>query len=71
MPYKTTDSGTEIVHQVAAHQTAQTAVVWLGFIASLTLVPAVLCAGRVTRREAPRLTAAAMLLLVPAYLAIG
>ena len=71
LPYKTTDSGTELVQQVAAHQTAQTAVVWLGFIASLTLVPAVLSAGRVARREAPRLTAAAMLLLVPAYLSIG
>ena len=71
LPYETTDSGTEIVQQVAAHQTAQTAVVWLGFIASLTLVPAVLSAGRVARREAPRLTAAAMLLLVPAYLSIG
>jgi hypothetical protein len=71
MPYRTTDSTTAIVHQVAAHQTAQAAVVWLGFIASLTLVPAVLSAGRVARREAPRLTAAALLLLVPAYLSIG
>jgi hypothetical protein len=71
MPYKTTDSATGIVHEVAAHQAAQAAVVWLGFIASLTLVPAVLSAGRVARREAPRLTAAAMLLLVPAYLSIG
>jgi hypothetical protein len=71
MPYETTDSSTTIVHEVAAHQTAQAAVVWLGFIASLTLVPAVLSAGRVARREAPRLTAAALLLLVPAYLSIG
>ena len=29
---------------VAAHQTAQSAVVWLGFIASLTLAPAVIFA---------------------------
>jgi hypothetical protein len=71
MPYKTTDSSTDIVHGVAAHQTAQAAVVWLGFIASLTLVPAVLSAGRVARPGSPRLTAAAMLLLVPAYLSIG
>ncbi len=71
LPYETADSGTEVVQQVAAHQTAQTAVVWLGFIATLTLVPAVLSVGRVARREAPRLTAAAMLLLVPAYLSIG
>ena len=71
MPYKTTDSAITIVHEVAAHQAAQAAVVWLGFIASLTLVPAVLSAARVARREAPRLTAVAVLLLVPAYLSIG
>jgi hypothetical protein len=71
LPYKTTDSATEIARHVAAHQSAESAVVWLGFLATLSLVPAVLGAARIARPAAPRLTAAALALLVPAYLAIG
>jgi hypothetical protein len=70
LPYKTTDSSTEIVHRIAAHQGRGSLVVWLGLVATLTLVPAVIWVGRVTARNAPRLTAAAMLLLVPAYLVL-
>jgi hypothetical protein len=70
LPYKTTDSSTEIVHRIAAHQDRGTLVVWLGLIATLTLVPGVIWVGRVTARTAPRLTAAALLLLVPAYLSL-
>ncbi|MBO9522675.1 MAG: hypothetical protein J7518_14165 [Nocardioidaceae bacterium] len=71
MPYYTTDSGTEIARSIAAHQDRQNAVVWLGFVAVLTMVPAVLWVGRVTARTAPRLTAAALLLLVPGYLSLA
>lgn len=71
MPYKTVDDSTAIVHQVAAHQSAESAVVWLGFLATLTLVPGVLAVGKVARASAPRLTAAALALVVPAYLCIG
>lgn len=70
LPYRTTDSSTEIVHRIAAHQDRGSAVVWLGLVATLTLVPAVLWVGRLTARSAPRLTATAMLLLVPAYLVL-
>jgi hypothetical protein len=70
LPYKTTDSSTEIVHRIAAHQDRGSLVVWLGLVATLTLVPAVIWVGRVTARSAPRLTAAALLLLVPAYLSL-
>ncbi|RNL77736.1 hypothetical protein [Nocardioides marmorisolisilvae] len=70
LPYKTTDSSTEIVHRIAAHQDRGSVVVWLGLVATLTLVPAVIWVGRVTARRAPRLTAAALLLLVPAYLSL-
>lgn len=49
----------------------QSAVVWLGLIATFTLLPGVLAVGRLTRRGAPRLTAAAMLLVVPGYLAMS
>ncbi|MCW2780173.1 MAG: hypothetical protein JWR35_622 [Marmoricola sp.] len=71
MPYSTTDDGTTLVHEVARHQSAQSAVVWLGFIASLTMVPAVIFAGRLVGRHSPRLAAAAMVLMVPAYLTLG
>ncbi len=70
LPYKTTDSSTEIVHRIAAHPDRGSLVVWLGLVATLTLVPAVLWVGRLTARNAPRLTAAALLLLVPAYLCL-
>lgn len=36
-----------------------------------TLVPGALAVGRLTRRRAPRTTAAALLLLIPGYLALG
>jgi hypothetical protein len=71
LPYETTDSSKEVVREVAAHQSTQSAVVWLGFVATLTLVPAVFAAGKVARSASPRLTAAALAFLVPAYLAIG
>jgi hypothetical protein len=71
LPYTTADSSPDVVRLVAAHQTAQSAVVWLGFIAGLTLVPGVVYAGRVVAREAPRLAAAATILLVTGYLSLA
>jgi hypothetical protein len=71
LPYDTSDTGTEIVHKIAAHQDRANVTVWLGFVAVLTLVPAVFWVGRVTARTAPRLTAAALVLLVPAYLSLA
>jgi hypothetical protein len=71
LPYETLDDSKEIVREVAAHQSTQSAVVWLGFIATLTLVPGVLAVGKVARASAPRLTAVALALVVPAYLCIG
>lgn len=71
MPYDTTSTGAEVVREVAAHQTAQNAVVWLGFLAMLTLVPAVLAVGKLARRDAPRLAALGVALLVPGYLVLG
>jgi hypothetical protein len=45
-------------------------VLWLGFIALLTLVPAAYSVGRMTRRRAPLVTAVALFLVVPGYLAL-
>jgi hypothetical protein len=67
MPYSTTDDDQQIVREVTAHQSTQSLVVWLGFAGVLTLLPAMMWVSRLTRRSAPRLTAAAMLLLVPGY----
>lgn len=71
LPYSTTDSSTKIVREVQADQSTQSAVVWLGFLGVLAMVPAVIWVGRLTRRSAPRLTAAALLLLIPGYISLA
>jgi hypothetical protein len=71
LPYDTTNSSSQVAREVAAHQAAQNAVVWLGFVAMLTLVPAVLAVGKVARGESPRLAAIGVTLLVPGYLVLG
>lgn len=71
LPYETNQSDTEIVRHIAAHQGAANAVVWLGFAASLVMVPIVLWVGRVAARRSPRLTAVALCLLVPGYASLA
>jgi len=71
VPYNTTDDADTVVRKVTADPAAQSLVVWLGFVGMLTLVPAVLWVARLTRPAAPRTTAAALLLLIPGYLALG
>lgn len=70
-PPFTAGTGEEAIAAIAAEPGRQSAAVWLGMIAVLVLVPAVTWVGRVTRRGAPRTTAAAMLLLVPGYLSMA
>lgn len=70
LPYRTIDDSGAVVAGVAGRPDTESAVLWLAFIATFTLVPAVLWVGRLTRRRAPRLTAAAVLLAVPGYLAL-
>jgi hypothetical protein len=71
LPYDTTDDPTTMLQKVAAAPDTQNWVVWLGFVAMLTLAPAVLWIANVTREHAPKLTTAAVVLLVPAYLSLG
>lgn len=71
LPYDTVDDSTTIVRKVFAEPGRASLVLWLGFVAVLTLVPAAYAVGRMTRERAPRLTAIALLLLVPGYLALG
>lgn len=71
LPYTTADSSDVAVRMVALHQGAQSVVVWLGLLACLTLVPGVIFAGRVVGRAAPRLAAAATILLVLGYISLA
>jgi hypothetical protein len=70
LPYFTAATPRETAADVLAAEGQQSAVLWLGLIATFTLLPGVLAVGHLTRREAPRMTAAAMLLVVPGYLAL-
>jgi hypothetical protein len=53
---------------VAAHRTAQQAVVWLGLLMTLTMIPAVLAAARLARRRRPVLAMVAAGVNLVAYL---
>jgi hypothetical protein len=70
LPYNTTDDTATVMSKVAAAPDSQSWVLWLGLAAVLTLVPGTLWVGGLTQPRAPRLTAAALLLLVPGYLAL-
>lgn len=71
LPYYTTDDTKTMAAKVIAEPGRGSAVLWFGFIAVLTLVPAAYAAGRLTRRRAPKLTLVALALLIPGYLALG
>lgn len=70
LPYFSATTPRETAQDVLAAEGQQSAVLWLGLVATFTLLPGVLAVGRLTRRGAPKLTAAAMLLVVPGYLAL-
>jgi hypothetical protein len=71
LPYDTVDSTHEIATKVAADPGTQSAVLWLGFIGVVAIVPSLYWVASVTRAGAPRLTAVALLLTVPGYVALG
>ena len=70
LPYFSATTPQETAEAVIAAEGRQSLVLWLGLVAAFTLLPGVLAVGRLTRRGAPKLTAAAMLLVVPGYLAL-
>jgi hypothetical protein len=67
LPYNTTDSNTVMAAKVAAHQGTETVVVWLTFIALLTVIPGVIALGLLARRHAPRLGTAGLVLAFAAF----
>jgi hypothetical protein len=70
LPYFSASTPRETAIDVLAAEGRQSVVLWLGLIATFTLLPGVLAVGRLTRRGAPKMTAAAMLMVVPGYLAL-
>lgn len=73
LPYRTTDDSPGIVAGVAAHPGAEDMVLWLGLLASLTLVLGVVVVSRVAIRGAPVLgtVGAALALLGYGALPVG
>ena len=67
LPYNTTDSNTVMAAKVAAHQGTETIVIWLTFVALLTLIPGVIALGLLARRHAPRLGTAGLVLAYAAF----
>jgi hypothetical protein len=55
LPYNTTDSNATMAAKVAEHQGVEGVVIWLTFVALLTLIPGVIALGLLARRHAPRL----------------
>jgi hypothetical protein len=55
LPYNTTDSNATVAAKVSEHQGVEGIVIWLTFIALLTLVPGVTALGMLARRGARRL----------------
>jgi hypothetical protein len=71
LPYDTPDPSSAVVAKIAADLPAAGLVLWLAFVATLTLVPGAVAALSCTWRAAPRLSLIAGALLVPGYLMLG
>jgi len=71
LPYYTASTNSAIASSAAASPGRQSAVLWLGYVAVLTLVPGVIALAQLTRSSCPRLTAWGVGLAVPAYLSLG
>lgn len=70
LPYYTADSNTVMAAKVAAHQGTEAAVIWLTFVAMLTLVPGVIALGLLARRGSRRLGTAGLVLAVAGFLSL-
>lgn len=70
LPYYTNDSNTVMAAKVVAHQGAETAVIWLTFVAMLTLVPGVIALGMFARRGSSRVGTVGLVLAVAAFLSL-
>lgn len=69
LPYFTADNSLAMVRDVNAHPGRESAVLWLGLVAVLTLVPGLIAAATILPPS--RLKAWAIGLVVPGYLCLG
>ena len=69
LPYYTADNNLAVVHAVNEHPGRESAVLWLGLVGVLTLVPGLIVAATIL--PPTRLKAWAMGLAVPGYLCLG
>jgi hypothetical protein len=70
LPYDTADDVSTITSKVVGHLDRSSTVLWLAYIALVTLVPGVYFVGRLARRGSPWLTGIALFLIVPGYLSL-
>ena len=70
LPYSTTDSNTVVAAKVAAHQGTEMIVIWLTFVALLTLIPGVIALGMLARRGAPRLGTTGLVVATAGFLSL-
>jgi hypothetical protein len=70
LPYDTVDDVPTMTSKIVDDLDRSSLVIWLAFVAILTLVPGAYAVGRVTRQRAPWLTAIALFLVVPGYLSL-
>jgi len=67
LPYQTTDTNADIAAGIAANQSAESTVLWLGLLASLTLLVGVFVVATVAVRGAPWLGAIGAVLAFAGY----
>lgn len=70
LPYNTADDASTIVNKIVDNLNRSSVVIWLAYVAILTLVPGAYFVGRLTRRGAPWLTGIALFLMIPGYLSL-
>jgi len=71
LPYYTAPDSADVVRAANAHPGRESAVIWLGYVGVLLLVPGVMVVARLCRDAAPRLTTWALALAVPGYVSMG
>ncbi|GAB3953327.1 hypothetical protein GCM10029976_093280 [Kribbella albertanoniae] len=70
LPYDTVDDPATITSKLMADPGGTSLMLWLGFIATLTLVPGAYFVSRLIRTRVPWLTAISLILVVPGYLVL-
>jgi hypothetical protein len=70
LPYNTTNSNATMAAKVAEHQGVEGVVIWLTFVALLTLIPGVIALGMLARRGAPRLGTTGLMLAFAGFMSL-